>query len=33
MMDDNIRKGVVLYVYDWVTLLHSRNWHNIVNQI
>ena len=23
-------KGV--YMYDWVTLLYSRNWHNIVNQ-
>ena len=20
-------------VYDWVTLLNSRNWHNIVNQL
>ena len=22
-----------LYMYDWVTLLYSRNWHNIVNQL
>ena len=22
-----------IYTYDWVTLLHSRNWHTIVNQI
>ena len=20
-------------MYDWVTLLHSRNWHNTVNQL
>ena len=20
-----------LYIYDWITLLYSRNWHNIVN--
>ena len=22
-----------MYTYDWVTLLYSRNWHNIVNQL
>ena len=22
-----------IYTYDWVTLLYSRNWHNIVNQL
>ena len=22
-----------MYVYDWVTILYSRNWHNIVNQL
>ena len=22
-----------MYMYDWVTLLYSRNWHNIVNQL
>ena len=22
-----------MYMYDWVTLLFSRNWHNIVNQL
>ena len=21
-----------VYMYDWLTLLYSRNWHNIVNQ-
>ena len=33
MMEDNIRKGVCVCVYDWVTLLYSRNWHNIVTQL
>ena len=23
------RKGVYKYIYDWVTLLYSRNWHNV----
>ena len=22
-----------IYTYDWVTMLYSRNWHNIVNQL
>ena len=22
-----------MYVYEWVTLLQSRNWHNIMNQL
>ena len=22
-----------VYMYDWVTLLYSRNWHNIINQL
>ena len=26
-------KKECMYVYDWVTLLYSRNWHNIVNQL
>ena len=34
-MEDNIRKGMCVYIYicmyDWVTLLYRRNWHNIVN--
>ena len=24
---------VYKYIYDWVTLLHSRNWHNVVNHL
>ena len=27
----NIKKN--LYIYNWVTLLYSRNWHNIANQL
>ena len=31
-MEKNIKKEC-LYVYNWVTLLYSRDWHNIVNQL
>ena len=27
------KECVYVRVYDWVTLLYSRNWHNIVNQL
>ena len=33
MMEDSMRKRIYIYVYDWITLLYSRNWHNIVNQL
>ena len=42
MMEDNIRKRIYMYIYiyrerererDRVTLLYSRNCHNIVNQL
>ena len=37
MMEDNMRKIMCTYmcvcVYNWVTLLYNRNWHNIVNQL
>ena len=33
MLEDNMRKGMYICVYDWVTLLYSRNWHNTVNQL
>ena len=26
-------KKECIYMYNWVTLLHSRNWHNIVSQL
>ena len=32
MMEDNIKKECI-YMYDWVILLFSRNWHNIVGQL
>ena len=32
-MEDHIRKGMYIYMDDWVTLLYSRNWHNTVNQL
>ena len=31
IMEDNMRKR--MYMYDWVTLLYSRNWHSILNQV
>ena len=30
--ETNIQKEHI-YIYDWVTLLYSRNWHSIVNQL
>ena len=33
IMENNIRKGMCMCMYDWVTLLYNRNWHNIVNQL
>ena len=32
MMEYNIRRRIV-YTYDWVTLLYSRNWYNVINQL
>ena len=26
-------KGMGIYMYDWVTVLYSRNGHNIVDQL
>jgi len=33
MIEDNIRKGMCIYMYDWVTFLRNRNWYNVVNQL
>ena len=33
MMEDNMAKRMRIYMYDWVTLLYSRNWHNIAHQL
>ena len=30
VMEGNIRKGMCVNMYDWVTAVYSRNWHNIV---
>ena len=27
------KKKVCMYMYEWVTLLYSRNWQNIINQL
>ena len=27
------RKNVCVYIYDWITLLYSRNGHNNINQL
>ena len=32
-MEGNMIKRMYIYMYDWVTLLCSRNWYNIVNQL
>ena len=39
-MEDNEKKNIYIYIYDiyiymhdWVTLLYSRNWQSIVNQL
>ena len=32
-MEENPRKGMCTYMDDWVALLDSRTWHNIVNQL
>ena len=28
MMEDNMRKRMHIYIYDWVTMLYGRNWHS-----
>ena len=32
-MAKNIKKEGIEDVYNWVTILYSRDWHNIVNQL
>ena len=31
MMEENVRKRMYVYMYDWVALRYSRNWQNTVN--
>ena len=33
MWEKNLRENGYVYMYDWVTLLYSRNDHNLVNQL
>ena len=32
-MEKNILKKECIYVYNWVSLLYSRDWHIIINQL
>ena len=32
-IEHNASKRMYICMYDWVTLLHSRDWYNIVNQL
>ena len=32
-MKKNIKTEYIIYAYNWVTLLYSKDWHNIVNQL
>ena len=34
-MEKNMKKNIYIYIYiyNWITLPHSRNQHNIVNQL
>ena len=31
--EDNLKEYGCVYMYDWITLLYSRNWHNTENQL
>ena len=33
MIEDNVRKRIYVYMYNWVTLLNSRNWQNTKSTI
>ena len=35
MIEDSMRKIIYIhiYMYEWVTMLYSRNWHTTVNQL
>ena len=33
LKEKNLKKNGCVYVYNWITLLYSRNYHNIVNQL
>ena len=33
MWEKNLKKNGYVYMYNWIILLNSRNFHNIVNQL
>ena len=33
MWEKNLKKNIYVYMYNCVTLMYSRNYHNIVNQL
>ena len=33
LMEDNVKKRMCIYMFNWVTLLYSKNWQNIVSQV
>ena len=33
MWEKNLKKNGYVYMYNYITLLYSRNYHNIVNQL
>ena len=33
LREKNLKKNGCVYMYNWITLLFSRNYHNIVNQL
>ena len=33
MWEKNLSKNGYMHMYDWVTLLYSRNYHNLVSQL
>lgn len=32
-MEDGMSKRMYMHMYDWVTILYSRTWHNFVNRL
>ena len=33
MWEKNVKENGSEYIYNWISLLHSRNYHNLVNQL
>ena len=32
-MEKIMKNNVYLYIFNWITFLYNRNWHNIINQL